>query len=59
MPIKALEYIISEMHIELDNLISETDFDLQNVKVQEYSRRLDRILGIYMKKKKSIEEKEE
>ncbi|MGI6778240.1 MAG: hypothetical protein ACOX7R_09585 [Acetivibrionales bacterium] len=56
---KALENIITEMHSELDNLISETDFDLQNVKVQEYSRRLDRILGIYMKKKKSIEEKEE
>ncbi|HOV25896.1 MAG TPA: Spo0E family sporulation regulatory protein-aspartic acid phosphatase [Pseudobacteroides sp.] len=38
------------MHIRLNKLIEINNFDLQSHPVQQYSRRLDRVLTFYNKK---------
>ena len=42
--------IIAKMHIKLNKLIEDNDFDLLCHEVQHYSRRLDKVLVSYNKK---------
>ncbi len=44
---KLIHILITRMHVKLNKLIEEKNFDLQNYDVQNYSRRLDRALVRY------------
>ncbi|MCX7922119.1 MAG: Spo0E family sporulation regulatory protein-aspartic acid phosphatase [Clostridia bacterium] len=47
---KELMYVlITKMHIKLNKVIENNNFDLLNDEVQIYSRRLDRVLSRYNK----------
>ncbi|NLD46860.1 MAG: Spo0E family sporulation regulatory protein-aspartic acid phosphatase [Clostridiaceae bacterium] len=39
--------LITKMHFRLNQIIESNDFDLLNENVQQYSRRLDRVLTYY------------
>lgn len=56
MYVKSIESVIYKMHLELNSIIKKNNFNLQSSEVQEYSRKLDRILETYMRKKNSIRE---
>ncbi len=50
--------IITKMHIRLNWLIADNNFDLMSSSVQRYSKRLDRILTYYGKTSRRISKKE-
>ena len=49
---KFMYIIITKMHCRLNTLIEKNNFNLMAEEVQEYSRRLDRVLAYYNKVKK-------
>ena len=52
---KLMYILISKMNIKLNDLIETNDYDLLCEKVQCYSKRLDRVLTLYNKSRKTQE----
>jgi len=46
---ESMYFLITGMHLRLNELIESKDFDLLDEEVQHYSRRLDKVLDRYNK----------
>lgn len=44
-----MRILVAKMHVKLNNLVEECNYDLLNEKVQKYSRRMDKVLMRYNK----------
>jgi len=54
MPDKLIYKLIEKMHLKLNELIANCNYDLTNPKVLKYSRRLDRMILRYSKARKMV-----
>ena len=47
---------ITRMHIRLNEIIELHDYDLQHPEVLDYSQRLDRLIAVYLRYLKHLQE---